>query len=995
MGRKKQYFRRFVSFLVTFVMLMGMVSLNTLHVKAAETVTQVYLVNGLTGTTDIEVNGVTWDSNENAAYFKGGPKNGDPSFISINGVLPYINSETGFEISFEAKVASGCANYARFFSVNDDVNGDTTKEDFELFARGGGYHGNKPIVIEYRSQSYGGGANTYFTPGTSLESEILQWNTYRIVSKDGNTSVYMNDTLIASKAGDAKATHVLGLINGWANFWLGKSAFGDDYFKGWMRNVRITTAPSSHSHDSIVFTPWSSASAFPTSAGNYYLTADMNVSGAWTIPSGTTSICLNGHKVTTGQHIEIPAGSSLVIYDDTANGSITSVKHTGSMFWVKGSLVLNSGTIVGNVGSAGIIDITQNASFTMNGGKLTGTASDRIDAAVIRFTGSNGSFNMNGGEISGSTSDSRGVISFGDNNTSYAGGVTINISGTAKITGNYTKGSVLKNIELVGSQKINITGQLDETAVIGIGMQTPGVFTSGADGKAIAANFTSDNLNYSILASGNELKLDTGYTVTFDTDGGSAVADQTVASGNKVTKPEDPTKDNYKFGGWYSDSALTEVFDFENTTINNDTTIYAKWLQSISYTVTFKVVNGSWNDGTTADRIVNLNGYEGDTLKLTVDQIPAAGSYPDDTFMAGSWNTVPTADVVITADTTYTYTYAAKGQAVVSTSPSANDITYDGSAHALVSGGSSTGGSMQYAFGNDASTAPSDGWSSSVPSATDTGIYYVWYMASGDDTHVDSAPACVSVTIQAEDKSTLPNVVGDAEDLYDNIKNDTNYDNISDDLNNAINDAQAILNNDNVTADEIADAISNLENAIKSAKEAKEGVDERIAAELKVWLDPLRTEIAIGIENVIATGEEATVTYEGDFSIPYEIMEKLQSNPQVTLVYTFTYEGETYTVTIPGRSVIADPEIPWYGPAYLLAHYGSGTEAAAEAEEPVVPVVEFMEYIVKPGDTLNDISAQYGTPVDIMVLLNGIKNPNLIFPGQKIVMFKPADQTVS
>lgn len=77
----------------------------------------------------------------------------------------------------------------------------------------------------------------------------------------------------------------------------------------------------------------------------------------------------------------------------------------------------------------------------------------------------------------------------------------------------------------------------------------------------------------------------------------------------------------------------------------------------ISYTVTFKVVNGSWNDGTSTDKTVTLTGYEGDMLKLTSDQIPAVGSKPNDTFKAGSWDVTPSTETAIRGATTYTYTY--------------------------------------------------------------------------------------------------------------------------------------------------------------------------------------------------------------------------------------------------------------------------------------------------------------------------------------------------
>ena len=69
------------------------------------------------------------------------------------------------------------------------------------------------------------------------------------------------------------------------------------------------------------------------------------------------------------------------------------------------------------------------------------------------------------------------------------------------------------------------------------------------------------------------------FTVTFETDGGSAVQAQTVISGQTATQPTDPVKANNDFDGWYSDAALTTAFDFA-TPITATTTIYAKWTPS-------------------------------------------------------------------------------------------------------------------------------------------------------------------------------------------------------------------------------------------------------------------------------------------------------------------------------------------------------------------------------------------------------------------------------
>ena len=67
------------------------------------------------------------------------------------------------------------------------------------------------------------------------------------------------------------------------------------------------------------------------------------------------------------------------------------------------------------------------------------------------------------------------------------------------------------------------------------------------------------------------------YTVAFDTNGGSAVAPVTVDAGSTATKPADPMKSGYTFGGWYKDSTLQTPWDFANDTVTADTTLYAKW----------------------------------------------------------------------------------------------------------------------------------------------------------------------------------------------------------------------------------------------------------------------------------------------------------------------------------------------------------------------------------------------------------------------------------
>lgn len=67
------------------------------------------------------------------------------------------------------------------------------------------------------------------------------------------------------------------------------------------------------------------------------------------------------------------------------------------------------------------------------------------------------------------------------------------------------------------------------------------------------------------------------YTVNFDTMGGSAVASQSVQHDSLATKPVDPTRNGYTFGGWFSDDACTNAWDFAVNRVGKDMTIYAKW----------------------------------------------------------------------------------------------------------------------------------------------------------------------------------------------------------------------------------------------------------------------------------------------------------------------------------------------------------------------------------------------------------------------------------
>lgn len=97
------------------------------------------------------------------------------------------------------------------------------------------------------------------------------------------------------------------------------------------------------------------------------------------------------------------------------------------------------------------------------------------------------------------------------------------------------------------------------------------------------------------------------YQVSFDTNGGSAVAMQHIIPNGNITLPSPPTKVDHVFAGWYKDVLFTELWDFVNDKVTADTILYAKWTKNTSppsvpapiekerstYTIVFNVNGGT------------------------------------------------------------------------------------------------------------------------------------------------------------------------------------------------------------------------------------------------------------------------------------------------------------------------------------------------------------------------------------------------------------------
>ena len=68
-----------------------------------------------------------------------------------------------------------------------------------------------------------------------------------------------------------------------------------------------------------------------------------------------------------------------------------------------------------------------------------------------------------------------------------------------------------------------------------------------------------------------------GFTITFDSKGGTDVASQNQMYGELLEVPEDPTREGYEFTGWYVDASCDIIWNEELRTIESDVTLYAGW----------------------------------------------------------------------------------------------------------------------------------------------------------------------------------------------------------------------------------------------------------------------------------------------------------------------------------------------------------------------------------------------------------------------------------
>ena len=154
------------------------------------------------------------------------------------------------------------------------------------------------------------------------------------------------------------------------------------------------------------------------------------------------------------------------------------------------------------------------------------------------------------------------------------------VTGNMTLTAKWTANSYTIAFDTNGGSAIDPITQNYGTAIAAPANPTREGYTFIGWDKAIPATMPAGDMTITAQWRINR------YTVTFDTNGGSAVAPITQDYGTAITAPADPTREGYTFIGW--NKAIPTTMPAENMTIT------AKWKDSEKPTGEIKISKNSW-----------------------------------------------------------------------------------------------------------------------------------------------------------------------------------------------------------------------------------------------------------------------------------------------------------------------------------------------------------------------------------------------------------------
>ena len=120
----------------------------------------------------------------------------------------------------------------------------------------------------------------------------------------------------------------------------------------------------------------------------------------------------------------------------------------------------------------------------------------------------------------------------------------------------------------------------------------------------------------------------------------SALSLSLNGDGNCHYKATAPTAAGIAFDGWYKDSACTQKFQEGGEDLTANTDLYGRWTRLGTQTVTFKVQNGTWSDGTAEDKTVTVELRNG-LGTLSEDDVPTGMTPATEHKAPGTWDLRP------------------------------------------------------------------------------------------------------------------------------------------------------------------------------------------------------------------------------------------------------------------------------------------------------------------------------------------------------------------
>lgn len=523
----------------------------------------------------------------------------------------------------------------------------------------------------------------------------------------------------------------------------------------------------------------------------------------WTLVSGTAN----------AENAIYRVGSKKISKSQKSFGTISAVVTTYSITYT-----LNGGTLPSGYPST--YNITTNT-FTLSNPTRTGYT-------FTGWTGSNGTTKQTSVSI---TKGSMGNKSYTANWTANQYNITYKDQGNAAFSGTHASGYPTKHTygtatALKGASKdyYRFDGWFTNQNCTGSAITSIGA-------TAFAADIT-------LYAKWTPLT----FTVTFDQQNGTGGTSSVIAtSGLAMPSATMPTRTGYTFGGYFdgTNGKGKQYYSATGSSVTNwdkesNTTLYAYWIPipATAPTVTSQPQGFDANYGDGGTLTASASAESGHTIDGYQWYLSKTGSTSDGTPVASATNATLTIPKTQNVGTYYYYCVATskrtdngttattatnvvtvkleKINSVLTKAPAGIEgLLYTSEAQALVAAGTAEGGTVWYKLG-------SGDYATTIPTATLVDTYTVYYKVVGDQNHYDIAESSIQIKIAEVDKTALKNAIDAANDYVTEISE--NYSGIAATLSLAIDDANTVYTNKNVTETQVANKTNELLGKIDEAK---------------------------------------------------------------------------------------------------------------------------------------------------------------------------------